>query len=145
MKKKNLCKKIAGICLVAMMAVGSIGRYAEAKTFYVRDNDGRDHYAEAVSSINQASGSARTTSIETSYGHCSVSATFSWYDSYESTIPLYSYGGNAGGMHGAEVTMRNIYSANLVKRATVSATHTIFEIYTDNSESTGTVDSHTYQ
>lgn len=144
MKKKNLCKKIAGICLVAMMAVGSIGRYAEAKTFYVRDNDGRDHYAEAVSSINRTSGSARTTSIETSYGHCSVSATFSWFSDDKWTTRVYSNGGNAGGMHGAEVTMRFSGNAELVHSAKVNATHTIFEVYTDNSESTSTVDNHTY-
>lgn len=144
MSKKNLCKKVIGICLVAMMAVGSIGRYAEAKTFYVRDNDGNFHYAEAVSSINQTSGSARTVSKGTPYCHCSVSATFSWFSDNEWKTRVYSNGGNAGGMHGAEVTMRLIGNTEPVRSTKVSATHTIYEIYTDNSEDTDTGESHVY-
>ena len=123
MKKKDLIKKIVGICLVAMMAVAGVGKYAKANSnsLEILDSNGVMHKIRAYSTIGRMNGSASTEAVNSSSCYCTVSASFYWYgadDNYydEDDKLLYTNGRGAGGMHGAGVS---------VNYAKVTATHTM--------------------
>ncbi len=113
MKKKKLCKKIAGICLVAMMAVAGVGKYAKAGTFSVPG-------AWGGCSAEKVRGTAYTVvgTEWNSYG--SVSATFSCYSG---GACLFSHGDGAGGVHGASVSIFFNGDEKSVTYSSIMATH----------------------
>ena len=105
MKKKNTIRKFAGICLVAMMAVAGVGKYAKADTvpLIVRGKDRVFYYLTGVTEMSKTRGTSYTEEDGSDKCYCSVSATFRWQGS--SGEILYSNGNGAGGMHGASVSM----------------------------------------
>lgn len=120
MRKK--VKGLVGICLVAALSVGSVVRYAHANPvpLVVEGHDGIVYYANGGCSIGETSGSAYTASVGNSKCHCSVSATFRWYD--QNGNLLYSNGNGAGGMHGASISMH--YTNEATRAGGVVAHHT---------------------
>ncbi len=118
-------KVLVGLCLAAVLAIGGAGRYAQAETNYVTVPDiyGRMHTIRGTSTIGRTSGTAYTEAEGSSSCYCTVSATFTWYDSNLST--LYSNGNSAGGMHGAAVSISYPGDVNAVASAYVSANHTV--------------------
>lgn len=130
MKKKM--KVLVGLCLVVALAFGGVGRHAYAANYvYVRDGNARNHGAECVLSIGATSGSAHTASVGTTYGYCSVSASFSWYGAND--YLLYSNGNSAGGMHGAEVTISSVVDTDMLNYALANSNHIIRETITGKS------------
>ena len=139
MKKKM--KVIIGICLIAALAVGSVGRYAQAASMKVFDAYGDTYEAECISTIGTTSGSAHTASVGTIYGYCSVNVSCTWKKAGGDTL---YYGGNgAGGMHGASVTISHNKNADEVFYAETSATHTFTETVTNRTGSLATMASWT--
>lgn len=109
MNKKNLCKKAIGICLVVMMAMAGVGKYAKAQeiSFTVIGKDKGFYEIVGGTEMNKTRGTSYTAESGSDKCHCSVSATFRWYGG--SGELLYSNGNGAGGMHGASVS---IYYSN---------------------------------
>lgn len=120
MKKK--VKGIVGLCLMAALAVGGVGTYAYANPvpLNVFGDDNVLYYVNGGCSIGETSGSAYTAESGSAKCHCSVSATFWWYDSNGNVI--YSNGNGAGGMHYASVTMTTKYTGAIA--SSVVASHT---------------------
>ena len=124
MKKKM--KVIIGICLIAALAVGSVGRYARAASesitiVDIENGNVKKTKARGYSSIGKSSGTAYTEAVANDVTYCTVSATFTWYEKDKS----YSNGNGAGGMHGAGVSMRYPDDVSKVYSAEVTATHTV--------------------
>lgn len=124
MKKKM--KVLVGLCLVAVLAFGSVGQYAYAypTTFsdYFKDKDGNSHLAWGECSIGATSGSAYTTVSDGLPCYGSVSATFSCY---AGAVVLFSNGNAAGNVHGAGVTITYNGNASQVQSSYIEANHTI--------------------
>lgn len=119
MKKKNMCKKIVGICLVAMMAVASVGTRADAATFFDRG------YMYGGCTAYQNKGTAYTVvrTGETSYGTISAE-----YTRFSKDGSSFKYGASAGGVHGASVTIT--YKGNADPLASyISSMHEAMTIY----------------
>lgn len=121
MKKK--AKGIVGLCLVAALAVGGVGTYAQAQIvpIHVRGDDGVLYTAYGESTIVEASGTAHTAESGSAKCHCTVSATFRWYGSNGNVI--FSNGNSAGGLHYASVTIGNISQGAVA--ASAVADHTV--------------------
>lgn len=129
---KKRIKGFVGLCLTVALVFGGVGKHAYAAFYvYVLDSYARYHGAECVLAIGVTSGSAHTASVGTSYGYCSVSASFSWYGANDHL--LYSNGNGAGGMHGAGVTMVIKADTNSINYAIAKSNHIIRENVTGKS------------
>jgi len=131
MKKKM--KVLVGLCLAAVLALGGVGRYARAASESITIVDIENGNViktkgRGFSTIGKMSGTAYTEPVANDVSYCTVSATFTWYDSNNNDNNdnvLYSNGNGAGGMHGAGVSMSYPYEVARVYSAEVTATHTV--------------------
>ena len=126
MKKKM--KVLVGLCLVAALALGGVGRYARANSesitiVDIENGNVMKTKGRGCSTIGKSSGNAYTEPVANDVSYCTVSATFTWYDSNNNI--LYSNGNGAGGMHGAGVSMSYTGDVSRVYSARVTATHTV--------------------
>lgn len=132
MSKKNLCKKVMGICLVAMMAVGSIGRYAEAA-------NGFDWFDEAYGGCDayKNNGTAYTVVRTGKFKYGTVTATY-WCG--QENNPKFTQGNGAGGVHGASVSIYYNGDTSDITYAEIRASHGMTDIATDQVYSVPTDD-----
>jgi len=116
MKKKM--KGIIGLCLVAALALGGVGRYAQAQTYNGFNYDEAYGGCDAYKSC----GSAYTT-VRSGYAiYGTVSATF-WCVS--DGVEVFRRGNGAAGEHGGSVVLNYPGDVDVVTAAYTTATHTV--------------------